>query len=267
MLNSIKSFVKKTLNNFGYELQKSKLLTASDDPFFVLSKILCPDKVKNIIDAGASIGETSYRLSKFFPKANIYAIEPFPPFFKTLSCLSKDNYNLYAHNIALSNFNGKSKLNINKSEGTNSLLDSNFEYSEVFDNLLKKEDQIEVKCTTLDSFTEENKIEYLDIIKLDLQGYESKALEGASNFLQSHKVGVILCEIIFEDIYKGQSNPFELINYLVEKYSFKFFNIYQNIYHKGKLIQADAILIHKSKFDETWTNCEKEFHAHSKFLL
>ena len=267
MLNSIKSFIKETLNNFGYELQKSELLTASDDPFFVLSKLLCSDQVKCIVDAGASIGETSKQLSKFFPKAKIYAIEPFPPFFKTLSCLQKDKYNISAHKIALSDFNRTSKLNINKSEGTNSLLDSNFEYSEVFDNLLKKEDQIEVICTTLDSFTEENKIEFLDIIKLDLQGYESKALEGASNFLKNHKVGVILCEIIFEDIYKGQSNPFELINYLVKKHSFEFFNIYQKIYHKGKLIKADAILIHKSKFDETWTNCEKNFHAHSKFLL
>lgn len=267
MLNSIKSFIKETLNNHGYELQKSKLLTASDDPFFVLSKLLCPNEVNSIVDAGASIGETSKRLSKFFPKAKIYAVEPFPPFFETLSCLSKDNYKIFAHNLALSNFNGKSKLNINKSGGTNSLLDSNFEYSEIFDNLLKKEDQIEVKCTTLDSFAEENKIEYLDIFKLDLQGYESKAIEGASNFLQNNKVGVILCEIIFEDIYKGQSNPFELMNYLVEKYSFKFFNIYQKHYHKGKLIQADAILIHKSEFDEIWTNCEKNFHAHSKFLL
>jgi len=45
MLNLIKSFIKKNLNNFGYELHKSKLLTASDDPFFVLSKLLYPDKL------------------------------------------------------------------------------------------------------------------------------------------------------------------------------------------------------------------------------
>ena len=267
MLNSIKSFIRETFNKHGYEFQKSKLLTTSDDPFFILSKLLCRDEVNSIVDAGASIGETSKRLSNFYPKAKIYAIEPFPPFFEKLSYLSKDNYNISAHNIALSSFNGKSKLNINRSEGTNSLLDSNLEYSEIFDNLLIKKDQIEVNCTTLDSFTEENKIESLDIFKLDLQGYETKAIEGASNFLHNNKVGVIMCEIIFEELYKGQGNPFELMHYLVEKYSFKFLNFYQKLYHKGKLLQADAILIHKSKFDEIWTNCEKSFHAHSKFLL
>ena len=263
----LKFLLKKLILSLGYSLLNMNITKRSDDPFIIINKLLPDFDTKLIVDAGASIGETSKQLSKFFPKAKIYAIEPFPPFFKTLSCLQKDKYNISAHKIALSDFNRTSKLNINKSEGTNSLLDSKFEYSEVFDNLLKKEDQIEVICTTLDSFTEENKIEFLDIIKLDLQGYESKALEGASNFLKNHKVGVILCEIIFEDIYKGQSNPFELINYLVKKHSFEFFNIYQKIYHKGKLIQADAILIHKSKFDEIWTNCEKNFHAHSKFLL
>ena len=149
MLNSIKSFIKETLNNHGYELQKSKLLTASDDPFFVLSKLLCPNEVNSIVDAGASIGETSKQLSKFFPKAKIYAVEPFPPFFETLSCLSKDNYKIFAHNLALSNFNGKSKLNINKSGGTNSLLDSNFEYSEIFDNLLKKKIKLKLNVQHL----------------------------------------------------------------------------------------------------------------------
>ena len=267
MLNSIKLFVRETLNRLGYELQKSELLTTSDDPFFILSKLLCSDEVNSIVDAGASIGETSKRLSNFFPNAKIYAIEPFPPFFEKLSCLSKHNHSICPHNIALSNYNGKSKLNINKSEGTNSLLDSNLEYLRIFDDLLKKEDQIEVSCLTLDSFTEENKLENLDILKLDLQGYEAKAIEGASNLLQNNKVCVILCEIIFEEIYKGQGNPFELMNLLVEKYSFKFFNLYQKIYHNGKLLQADAILIHKSKFDEIWSNCEKNFHNHSKFLL
>jgi hypothetical protein len=74
MLNSIKSFIKETLNNFGYELQKSKLLTTSDEPFFVLSKLLCPDEVKSIADAGASIGETPKLLSKFDETIDLYLL-------------------------------------------------------------------------------------------------------------------------------------------------------------------------------------------------
>lgn len=57
MLNSIKSFIRETFNKHGYELQKSKLLTESDDPFFILSKLLCPNEVNSIVDAGATIGE------------------------------------------------------------------------------------------------------------------------------------------------------------------------------------------------------------------
>ena len=267
MLNLIKSFIKKNLNYFGYELHNSKLLTASDDPFFVLSKLLYPDKVHCIVDAGASIGDTSTRFSNLFPNAKVHSIEPYPIFYRTLHNISKGNLNIIAHNIALANFNGKSKLNINQSEGTNSFLDTNCEHSEIFGNLLKTKDQIIVKCRTLDAFTEENKIENIDILKLDLQGYESKAIEGASNLLEKEKVGVILCEIIFEDIYKGQTDPFDLIKCLLDKYSFSFFNLYQEVYYRGKLLQADAIFIHKSKLNAIRSNCENIFHSHSKFLL
>lgn len=267
MLNSIKSFIKASLNTLGYELHKSKMLTASDDPFFILSKLLYPEKVNIIVDAGASIGNTSTRFSSLFPCAKIHSIEPYPIFYRTLHRVSKSNLNIVPHKIALSNFNGLSKLNINYSKGTNSFLDTNSEHSEILGNLLKKEKEIVVKCRTLDAFTEENKIESLDILKLDLQGYESKAIEGANNILEKDKVGVILCEIIFEDFYKGQTDPFELLKCLLDQYSFSFFNLYQEVYHKGKLLQADAILIHKSKINEIRSNCENTFHYHSKFLL
>ena len=267
MLNSIKSFIKASLNAIGYELHKSNILTASDDPFFILSKILYPDKINCIVDAGASIGNTSTRFSNLFPYARIHSIEPYSIFYRTLHEVAKGNSNIVPHNIALSNFNGKSKLNINYSEGTNSFLDMNPEHSEIFGNLLKKENEVVVKCITLDSFTEENNIDDIDILKLDLQGYESTAIEGASNILGKDKVGVILCEIIFEDFYKGQTDPFDLIKSLLDKYSFSFFNLYQMFYHRGKLLQADAIFIHKSKLNVIRSNCENTFHCHSKFLL
>lgn len=267
MLNSIKSFIKKSLNSLGYELHNSRLLEASDDPFIVLSKLFYPEQINCIVDAGASIGYTSTRFSSLFPSAMIHSIEPYPIFYRTLQKVSESNLKIVPHNIALSNFDGNSKLNINHSEGTNSLLDTNSEHSEIFGNLLKKEDEVLVRCKTLDAFTEENEIDNVDILKLDLQGYESKALEGANNILLNDKVGVILTEIVFEDIYKGQTDPFDLIKCLSDKYSFSFFNFYQKTYHKGKIIQADAILIHKSKFNVIRSNSEKRFHNHSKFLI
>jgi FkbM family methyltransferase len=267
MLNSIKSFIKKRINAFGYEIKISDQISSSDDPIFILSKILTPDKVRYIIDGGASIGNTSIRLSNLFPKAKVFSIDPYPPFFNALTHASKLNPNISAHNTALSNYDGISTLNINMSEDTNSLLNTNKENSKVFGDLLAKKDQIEVVCTTLDSFTEANSIENIDILKLDLQGYELMALQGATKILQKQKVGILLCEIIFEDIYEGQTRPYELINFLIKEHSFKFFNFYQKNYHQGRLLQADIILFHESLLDIINNNCENSFHPYSNLLL
>ena len=255
------------MNEFGYELKNSDQIYLSDDPIFILSKILAPDKVRYIIDGGASIGDTSIRLSNLFPKAKVFSIDPYPPFFNALIRVSNRNPNISAHDTALSNYDGKSTFNINMSEGTNSLLNTNEGKTKVFGDLVAKKDQIEVVCTTLDSFTEANSIENIDILKLDLQGYELKALQGASKILQKQKVGVLLCEIIFEDIYEDQTRPYELINFLVKEHSFKLFNFYQKNYHKGRLLQADVILFHESLLNTIQNNCQDSFYPYSNILI
>lgn len=267
MLKTIKYFIKKRINAFGYEIKSSDQISSSDDPIFILSKILVPDKVRYIIDGGASIGNTSIRLSNLFPKAKVFSIDPYPPFFNALIQASNRNPNISAHNTALSNYDGNSTLNINMSEGTNSLLNTNKANLKVFGDLLAKKDQIEVVCTTLDSFTKANSIENIDILKLDLQGYELKALQGATKILQKQKVGVLLCEIIFEDIYEDQTRPYELINFLIKEHSFKLFNFYQKNYHQGRLLQADAILFHESLMNTIQNNCQNSFHPYSNILI
>ena len=267
MLDNIKSFIKKRINGFGYEIHNSAQFSSSDDPIFILSKLLFIDKVFCIIDGGASIGNTSVRLSNLFPKAKVFSIDPYPPFFNALTRVSKLYPNISAHNTALSNYNGRSTLNVNSSEGTNSILNINEDNSKVFGDLLAKKDDIEVVCTTLDSFTKDHSIDYIDILKLDLQGYELKALEGATKILQKQKVGIILCEIIFEDIYEDQTQPYDLINFLIKEHSFKFFNFYQNNYHQGRLLQTDVILYHESLVNIIHNNCQHSFHSYSNLLV
>ena len=80
----MKKIVKKILSLLNYSIISNKLFDDSDDPMFVLSKILEPNKVNMIIDGGASIGDTSQSFSKLFPNALVHAFEPFPPFLDAL---------------------------------------------------------------------------------------------------------------------------------------------------------------------------------------
>ena len=249
MLKSIKYCIKNLFSYFGYEIQNKKKYINSDNPFKILSKITETQEIITVIDAGASIGKTSKQFTEIFPNANVHAVEPYPPFFKLLKNESSKNKKIKVHNFAFSNSNGFKSLTVNNSEGTNSLLPTSKNSQHFYGDLLTTNDKIEVKTFTLDSFLESQNLKYVDVLKLDLQGYELMALQGGAEALKNNKIGIILCEIIFEDLYQGQNSPYELLNFLVNNYSFKLFNLYQKHYHHGQLIQTDAILIHTSFMD------------------
>jgi len=53
------------------------------------------------------------------------------------------------------------------------------------DSVLSKQncDTINVRCTTLDSFVEERKIPHVDLMKIDVEGYEANVLRGAQKII------------------------------------------------------------------------------------
>ena len=57
-----------------------------------------------------------------------------------------------------------------------------------------------VNVITLDHYCE-NKIDNIDLLKIDTQGYEDKVLQGSLNNLRNNNIKVIT-EITFSDIYE-----------------------------------------------------------------
>ena len=43
--------------------------------------------------------------------------------------------------------------------------------------------------------------EKIDLLKVDTQGYEDKVFEGTINNLKNKKVGAVITEIMFDDVY------------------------------------------------------------------
>ena len=73
------------MSKFGYNISKQVIVDKSNNPIWVVSKILDVDKVNIIVDAGASIGDITLNLTEVFPNSVIHAFEPFPEFFKILN--------------------------------------------------------------------------------------------------------------------------------------------------------------------------------------
>ena len=84
MLTLVRKAINASFSALGLECRRKASLSKADDPYHAISLLLDSQDTKTIIDAGASIGDTSQRLADLFPTATIHAIEPYPPFHESL---------------------------------------------------------------------------------------------------------------------------------------------------------------------------------------
>ena len=188
---------------------------------------------KNIIDAGACIGDSAIFFSEY-TNNKVYSFEPF-----------KKNYNLMLKTIELNDV--KNVVPINMALG-NEVKEFSIFYDGAYSGMLsieteKQSDLIEEKAMmiTLDKFVEEHNIE-VGLIKTDLEGFEQKFLEGAVNTIKKQK------PILMISIYHSYDDFFN-IKPLIESwnlgYKFKIVK-YKNFY---KVVET--VLLAETRPDQT----------------
>lgn len=145
-----------------------------------------------LFDVGANIGNYSKALKTELPQAIIYAFEPNPVAYKIMqSRLKEVNINLL--NLGLGS--KKTKATMFNYEG-NIESEHGSLYKDVFLDLHKMKDviEIEIEITTIDNFCSDNRIKYIDFLKIDTEGNELEVLKGANTMLHKHNVGIIQFE-------------------------------------------------------------------------
>lgn len=200
-------------NNINYELDLSCLMQwyvywdfkAKDrDKLYSLIK---EDDI--VFDVGTNIGETLFNFARLVGgKGFVYGFEP-----------DEENYLNVQKNISLNNFKnvhvfkkavsdkvGTAKFYVVEphNRGMNRILDNDTEM---------KGEMTLLETTTLDKIVEENDIRKLDVIKIDIEGYEMHALRGALNTLKRFKPKLFV-EVGYERLLKLNTSPNELIGFL-----------------------------------------------------
>jgi hypothetical protein len=72
----------------------------------------------------------------------------------------------------------------------------------------------EVEVETVDAFCESNDIESIDLLKMDVQGWEMEVIHGAENMIEENKVQFILSEVAFRRADEDMQHFSELNDYL-----------------------------------------------------
>jgi FkbM family methyltransferase len=108
--------------------------------------------------------------------------------------------------------------------------------------------EIKVKGIRLDTFMSENDIKYIDLLCIDLQGYELNAIKSLGT--QLHHVKYIITECSIVNTYSGGSSFIDLNNYLnnnnfTYSSSNRFGNNFPDLNLKG-FSEFDALFINNS---------------------
>lgn len=157
-----------------------------------------------IIECGGFNGLDTLSMAMLWPKGKIYTFEAVPYLFSELQKNTKNFSNIYAYNLGLGDFCGKSLFHLSKNRdgsiaGCSSLLAPKEHLR--LNNGVSFDDIIEVDVVTLDAWAKANKVKHIDYLWLDMQGYELNMLK-VSEIAKSAKV--IYLEVCFLDLYANQ---------------------------------------------------------------
>jgi len=187
------------------------------------------DKSNNVIvDGGFFRGSFSDSIVNNIEDIYCYGFEPNIDFYK----LAKEKYfnsrKIIVSPLALSNKIGSSEIYISHSHpGTSSLLprpnDEN--RKQYFPSKAIMNEKRIISTITLDHFCEENHINNILLLKLDLQGGEKRAIEGAKRLLKHNKILLIFTETVFIQKYLQQPLLVDIWNLLAE-YGFRLHSFY-----------------------------------------
>ena len=156
---------------------------------------------KDIIDAGAYIGDTSLPFSKLTNK-NVWAFEPFT-----------ETYELLVENIQMNNISNvvPVKKSLGNTNGEKSLFLTGTDFSGITSKPeIRNEtswEEIKVEECTLDKFVEENNLN-VGYINVDVEGAELDLLNGAINTITTQK------PILAISIYHQAKDFFEIIPWI-----------------------------------------------------
>ena len=100
----------------------------------------------------------------------------------------------------------------------------------------------------MDEYVRQNQIDFIDILKIDVQGYEDQVLKGGINTIKN-KIKIIELEIIFIDYYEKKT-CFSDIENILKPLDFELHTISSPVLNDAtdQLKWLDAIYISKKFF-------------------
>jgi len=160
---------------------------------------------KCIFDVGANVGDYLERCRQFFPVADIHAFEIAPPVFSKLQEKFANRTRVTLNSFGLSDQNSEIEIFYQEKSDYKTTA-----YKEHFDPAYQLPGQkasslqvISARVIRGDDYVAERGIQFIDLLKIDVEGMEKSVLEGFHKMFSQHRIRLVQFEYNTTNIVSG----------------------------------------------------------------
>jgi FkbM family methyltransferase len=161
------------------------------------------------VDVGANVGYYSFMVASLVGNnGKVLAFEPSLYAYEKLQSTIRKNQivTIEAIQAGLSDISGDLQLFIPRKDGNHS------------PSMVANQggDPISVPVYQLDEYLTMNRIDHVNLIKIDVEGFEPNVIRGAQNYIKNKKIGAILVEFNHYWLTENGSSPSDLYTEIIE---------------------------------------------------
>ena len=234
----VRGLVKSSVKRFGYEILGPKSAYAAQRS---LAGLLRQESINLVLDVGANTGQFAGELRATGYKGQILSFEPLEAAHAQLSKQAEsDPHWRIAIRTALGAETGIAEIHVSANSASSSILDMlprHFK-AEPLSGYVGKETVTVNRLDDVCAVSSSDRV----FLKVDVQGYESKVLEGAHHILQGCRA--VLVEMSLVPLYEGQVLVRDLWDILAAQ-GFEPWSLEPGFRHPatGRLLQLDGVFV------------------------
>jgi len=197
-----------------------------------------------IIDGGANNGSTTDLFLEQYRSPIIHAFEPIPELVNRLKRTFAERKNVTIHGAALGAEAKTISFNVVNNLVSSSVLNPSALNKGIHGDRMEIRQVVEVPQVRLEDVMQDSRV--IDLLKLDLQGYELEALKGCGSLFE--RIKIISTEIEFVALYDDQP-LFGDIDVFLRAHGFRLLNLYELYTHPdGQMTAGDAVYLNSKYF-------------------
>jgi FkbM family methyltransferase len=185
------------------------------DPDLDLARLTADQPVRTIFDVGGNFGQTALRFASAFPMATIFSFEPVPSSFEHLKRSTKHHARIKPFNLGMGDTAGTVTMHLTESAGSNSIV-----------RVASATGAVDVSIDTVDAFANRQKTGTIDLLKIDVEGYELRVLRGAGLHLSQGRIRFVFAECVLSPNSEMPHTSFFDLHRVLDEAGFCFVNYY-----------------------------------------